>query len=57
VQQYVYVLKANLAFHNGLSIPLMSEFLSYGERDPDEHENPHEHKQDCKVRFVDPKPT
>lgn len=47
VQQYVYVLEANLAFHNGLSIPLMSEFLSYGEGDPDEHENPHEHKQDC----------
>jgi len=47
VQQYVYVLEANLAFHNGLSIPLMSEFLSYGEGDPDEHEKPEEHKQDC----------
>jgi hypothetical protein len=38
VQQYVYVLEANLAFHNGLSIPLMSEFLSYGEGDPDKAE-------------------
>jgi hypothetical protein len=47
VQQYVYVLEANLAFHNGLSIPLMSEFLSYGEGDPDEHKNSDEHKQDC----------
>jgi hypothetical protein len=25
----------------------MSEFLSYGEGDPDEHKNSHEHKQDC----------
>ncbi len=41
VQQYVYVLEANLVFHNGLTIPLMSEFLSYGEGDPDDH------KQDC----------
>jgi hypothetical protein len=30
-QGYVYVLEANLAFHNGMSIPLMSEFLSYSE--------------------------
>jgi hypothetical protein len=41
VQQYVYVLEANLVFHNGLTIPLLSEFLSYGEGDPDDH------KQDC----------
>ena len=47
MQQYVYVLEANLGFHNGLSIPLMSEFLSYGEGDPDEHNNSDEHKQDC----------
>jgi hypothetical protein len=41
IQQYVYVLEANLVFHNGLTIPLLSEFLSYGEGDPDDH------KQDC----------
>ena len=41
VQQYVYVLEANLVFHNGLTVPLLSEFLSYGEGDPDDH------KQDC----------
>ena len=29
VQQYVYVLEANLVFYNGLTLPLMSEFLSY----------------------------
>jgi hypothetical protein len=29
LQHYVYVLEANLAFHNGMTIPLMSEFLSY----------------------------
>ncbi|KOR29463.1 hypothetical protein TI05_15160, partial [Achromatium sp. WMS3] len=33
IQQYVYILEANLVFHNGLTIPLMSEFLSYGEGD------------------------
>jgi hypothetical protein len=32
------VFEANLAFHNGLSIPLMNEFLSYGEGDPDKAE-------------------
>ena len=40
VQQYVYVLEANLVFHNGLTLPLLSEFLSYAEGDPS-------HKQDC----------
>ncbi len=44
VQQYVYVLEANFSFHNGLTIPLMSEFLSYGEGDPDDH------KQDCELK-------
>lgn len=29
IQYYVYVLQASLAFSNGMSIPLMSEFLSY----------------------------
>jgi len=33
VQQYVYVLEANLVFHTGLSLPLLSEFLSYDEGD------------------------
>ena len=34
VQQYVYVLEANLVFHNGVTLPLLSEFLSYAEGDP-----------------------
>jgi hypothetical protein len=28
VQQYVYVLEANLVFPNGVTLPLLSEFLS-----------------------------
>jgi hypothetical protein len=44
VQQYVYVLEANLVFHNGVTLPLLSEFLSYAEGDPDDH------KQDCERR-------
>ena len=44
VQQYVYVLEANLTFHNGVSLPLLSEFLSHGEGDPDDK------KQDCEQR-------
>lgn len=35
-QSYVYVLEANLAFANGLTIPLLSEFLSYPEGDSEE---------------------
>jgi hypothetical protein len=31
----VYVLEANLAFAGGMTIPLMSEFLSYAEGDTD----------------------
>lgn len=31
MQYYVYLLQANLSFPNGMSIPLMSEFLSYTE--------------------------
>jgi hypothetical protein len=46
VQQYVYVLEANLVLHNGLNIPLMSEFLSYAEGDPDDH------KQDCELNAL-----
>jgi hypothetical protein len=37
VQQYVYVLEANLVFHNGVSLPLLSEFLNYAEGDPEDH--------------------
>lgn len=43
-QYYVYVLEANLVFHNGMSIPLMSEFLNYAEGDTDND------KQDCETR-------
>ena len=43
-QYYVYVLEANLAFHNGMSIPLMSEFLSYTEGDTATS------KQDCEQK-------
>jgi hypothetical protein len=41
VQQYVYVLEANLVLYNGVTLPLLSEFLSYELGDPDDH------KQDC----------
>lgn len=41
VQQYVCVLEANLVFHNGVRLPLLSEFLSYAKGDPDDQ------KQDC----------
>jgi len=44
VQQYVYVLEANRVFHNGVSLPLLSEFLNYAEGDPDDH------KQDCELK-------
>jgi len=43
-QQYIYVLEANLVFHNGLTLPLFSEFLSHTERDPDDA------KQDCELK-------
>ena len=43
-QYYVYVLEASLAFHNGMTIPLMSEFLSYKEGDTDTQ------KQDCELK-------
>jgi hypothetical protein len=41
LQYYVYVVEANLVFHNGMSIPLLSEFLDYQEGDTDLQ------KQDC----------
>jgi len=40
-QYYVYVLEASLAFYNGMTIPLMSEFLTYGQGDSEAD------KQDC----------
>ncbi|EDN67945.1 hypothetical protein BGP_3124 [Beggiatoa sp. PS] len=44
VQQYIYVLEANFVFKNGLTIPIMSEFLSYSEDDSKEV------KQDCEIK-------
>ncbi len=43
-QYYVYVLEANLAFYNGMTIPLISEILNYAEGDTDND------KQDCETR-------
>jgi hypothetical protein len=43
-QYYVYVLEASLAFANGMTIPLLSEFLSYAEGDQETN------KQDCELK-------
>lgn len=43
-QYYVYVLEANLSFCNGMTIPLMSEYLSHSQGDTDNN------KQDCETR-------
>jgi len=43
-QYYVYVLEANLCFHNGMVIPLMSEFLDYQKGDDEKN------KQDSELR-------
>jgi hypothetical protein len=43
-QYYVYVVEANLAFYNGMRIPLMSEFLSYTEGDMGKD------RQDCELK-------
>jgi len=43
-QYYVYVLEANLVFPNGLTVPLMTEFLSATEIDPSTS------KQDCESK-------
>lgn len=43
-QYYVYVLQASLAFRDGMSIPLMSEFLSYTEGVAGNS------KQDCELK-------
>ena len=44
IRYHAYVLEANLVFGNGMSIPLMSEFLSYTEGDTGNH------KQDCELK-------
>ncbi len=44
-QYYVYVLEANLAFTGGMTIPLMSEFLSYTEGGDTDTK-----KQDCEQK-------
>lgn len=41
---YVYVLEASLAFSDGMTIPLMSEFLSYTQGDTGAN------KQDCELK-------
>jgi hypothetical protein len=43
-QYYVYVLEANLVLSNGVTIPLMSEFLDYHQGDSERE------KQDCEQR-------
>ena len=43
-QYYVYVLEASLAFRNGMTIPLMSEFLNYSQGDMASQ------KQDCELK-------
>jgi hypothetical protein len=43
-QCYVYVLQATLTLSDGMSIPLMTEFLSYSEGDSDRD------KQDCELK-------
>lgn len=43
-QYFVYVLEASLAFHNGLVIPLLSEFLEHALGEPEAQ------KQDCELR-------
>lgn len=43
-QYTVYVLEANLAFHNGMVLPLLSEFLDYTEGDTSSD------KQDCELK-------
>lgn len=43
-QYYVYVLQASLAFSGGLSIPVLSEFLTYA------GDGTHDSKQDCELK-------
>lgn len=43
-QYFVYTLEATLSFHNGMVIPLMSEFLEYSKGDTSEK------KEDCEIK-------
>ena len=43
-EYYVYVREANLAFAKGMTIPLLSEFLSYSAGDQESN------KQDCELK-------
>lgn len=43
-QYYVYVLEASLSFANGMTLPLLSEFLNYEKGDTERD------KQDCEVK-------
>ena len=50
-QYFVYVLEANLVFHNGFRIPLMSEFLEYDPTDESNLGKSEENiKQDCELK-------
>ena len=49
IQRYVYVLEANLVFHNGMSLPVMSEFLFY-EADLEQDTEKEKQKQDCELK-------
>lgn len=44
MRYYVYTLEANLAFHNGMVIPLLTEFLSYTQGDQLNN------RQDCELK-------
>jgi len=44
IQRYVYVLEANLVFYNGMSLPLLTEFLAYSDDDAEDV------KQDCELK-------
>ncbi len=43
-QYFVYILESTLSFHNGMVIPLMSEFLEYTKGDTAEK------KEDCEIK-------
>lgn len=47
-QYYIYVLEASICLHNGMVIPLMSEFLEFHKGDTDRN------KQDCETRALSP---
>ena len=49
VQRYVYVLEASLVFHNGMNIPVLTEFLLYEEDDSLGVDND-KTKQDCELK-------